>query len=153
MAKWKIIPQSQTFEKRVDRELCMLYADLAKTYDFSKATAKAMGAYRPLEPLSKNKESKSGGDMLSGRLSVQRYLAYNGVHGKIAITAELDLDQPMSAGRWVVSLPETQLHMTKGRTIRHHYGMTNVEFPDHEKELAWALYRELVAVNVPKHKG
>jgi hypothetical protein len=153
MAKWKIIPQSQIFAARADRELCKLYGELSKTHDFSKATAKAHGFRRPVEPLSKAKSAKTGGEMLNGTVAAQLYLSYNGAHGRIAITAQLDRDRPISAARWIVTMPEANVQLIGDTPVGNYWGMPGTEFPDSQKELAWALYSELAAAVVPKHNG
>jgi hypothetical protein len=86
----------------MDRELELLQHQLVEEFDLSVETAKANGAARAHQPFSRNGDSKTGGDMLTGSLAVQRYISYRGAKHRAALCGELAQGDVISQAYWRV---------------------------------------------------
>lgn len=93
-------------EARVAQQLGSLAATLAERYDLSAETAQRLSngvkGFRPQSMTDRRGEARTGGSVKSGRMAIDRYIAYRVRDSMASLAFLLPADAPNEAGRYVL---------------------------------------------------
>jgi hypothetical protein len=93
-------------EARVAQQLGSLATTLAERYDLSAETAQKLSngikGFRPQPMTDRRGEARTGGSVKSGRMAIDRYIAYRVRDSMASLAFLLPADAPNEAGRYVL---------------------------------------------------
>jgi hypothetical protein len=93
-------------DARVAQGLGDLALMLSRRYDLSEATARELSAgttgFRPQPLVNKQGQAKSGASMKTGKMAIDRFIAYRVKDSLAGLAYRLETDQPQQTGRYVL---------------------------------------------------